>query len=238
MMAFDPIPPPRKFSGGWTIEDALAKTGFHATTSPVSFFSLAGRLKKLQRQGWKRFGIDPESVADHSHRMTFMALLAPQSLDQAKVVKMCLVHDLAETVVGDITPADGVSREEKTHREEAAMHWMTTHWGDFGREVHHLWIEFEAGLTPEGEFAQDLDKLEMMLQALEYERDADLAVDLGEFFAVAGRIRTPRAQAWTAEVLRDRELLWAGKEHVRGDLGVEGGLLQKKQEEQDLYYNQ
>ncbi|CRK30751.1 hypothetical protein BN1708_015854 [Verticillium longisporum] len=182
--------------------------------------------------------VDPESVADHSHRMTFMALLAPQNLDQAKVVKMCLVHDLAETVVGDITPADGVSREEKTHREEAAMHWMTTHWGDFGREVHHLWIEFEAGLTPEGEFAQDLDKLEMMLQALEYERDAELAVDLGEFFAVAGRIRTPRAQAWTAEVLRDRELLWAGKEHVRGDLGVEGGLLQKKQEEQDLYYNQ
>lgn len=64
MMAFDPIPPPRKFSGGWTIKDALAKTGFHATTSPLSFFSLAGRLKKLQRQGWKRFGI--ESVLDPS----------------------------------------------------------------------------------------------------------------------------------------------------------------------------
>ncbi|KAM0276510.1 hypothetical protein ACHAQH_006659 [Verticillium albo-atrum] len=236
---YDPIPPPRTFSGGWTAHDAITKSGFQPTSSPLSFFALAGRLKKLERTGWKRFGIKtPESVADHSHRMAFMSLRAPGHLDQAKIMKMCIVHDLAEAIMGDLTPADGFSREEKTHREEALMHWMVQHWGGFGADVQHLWIEFEAGLTPEGEFAQDLDKLEMMLQALEYEREAELAIDLGEFFAVAKRMLTSRGGEWAAEILRDREQLWDGKEHVRGELGVEGGFPKEKQAEQDLYYNQ
>ena len=59
----------------------------------------------------------PESVAGHMYRMAVLGLLAGDALDKNRCVKMCLVHDLAESIVGDITPHDNVSKEEKHRRE-------------------------------------------------------------------------------------------------------------------------
>lgn len=61
--------------------------------------------------GWVRKDIDkPESIADHMYRMALMGLIATStSLDTSKLVKMAIVHDIAEAIVGDITPHDGVS---------------------------------------------------------------------------------------------------------------------------------
>lgn len=59
------------------------------------------------------------------YRMAIMAMFPPKSLqprlDINKCVKMCLVYDMAELIVGDITPADRVPREEKIRRETLAM---------------------------------------------------------------------------------------------------------------------
>ncbi|MFN3621922.1 MAG: HD domain-containing protein, partial [Nitrososphaerales archaeon] len=68
----------------------------------------AGRLKQIQRTGWKTkiHIVDAESVADHSFRVGLAAMLLSDliGLDTIKVVRMALIHDLAESVIGDLMP--------------------------------------------------------------------------------------------------------------------------------------
>lgn len=62
---------------------------------------------------------DPESVADHMHRMGVMAILCTDpSLDRTRCIKMAIVHDLAESTVGDITPNCGIPDDVKSARED------------------------------------------------------------------------------------------------------------------------
>ncbi len=61
----------------------------------------------------------PESVADHMYRMSMLSFMVTDaSINKDKLMKICLVHDLAESIVGDITPHCGVSKEEKKRLEE------------------------------------------------------------------------------------------------------------------------
>lgn len=146
----------------------------------LRFLRVAGRLKETVRAGWALRGVErPESVADHSFRVALLALvLAPGAdppLDRERCLAMALVHDLAESLVGDITPYDGVSADEKCRREREAMHRLSALLGD--DETLRLWEEYQAAATPEARFVKDLDKLETVLQAAEYEeaRGAELA---------------------------------------------------------------
>ncbi|CAK4645027.1 unnamed protein product [Aphanomyces euteiches] len=89
-------------------------------TSAVEFLRICGQLKRLKRTGWVNHKVNaPESVADHMYRMAMCTMLldGDSSLDRTRCIKMAIVHDLAESYVGDITPHDGVSNEEK-HRLE------------------------------------------------------------------------------------------------------------------------
>jgi putative hydrolase of HD superfamily len=148
----------------------------------LRFLRLAGRLKETARAGWGLRGIgDPESVADHSFRVALLALVlsrgAEPPLDRERCVAMALAHDLAESVVGDITPYDGVSTDEKHRREREAMQRLAAMLGD--DEVLRLWEEYQAAETAEARFVKDLDKLETVLQAAEYEEAR--GVELAEF---------------------------------------------------------
>ncbi len=59
-----------------------------------------------------------ESIADHMYRMSIMAqCIKDSSIDKFKAIKMALVHDMAEAITGDITPADGISFKEKNSLE-------------------------------------------------------------------------------------------------------------------------
>ena len=81
------------------------------------------QLKDIPRTGWVRAGVDnPESVAAHSWGMALLALrLCPEHLDLSKVLSMCLVHDVAEIVVGDLTPHDAIKGQEK-HELRTSRH--------------------------------------------------------------------------------------------------------------------
>ena len=82
---------------------------------------LVGQLKRQMRTGWVRQGVQDrvESVADHMYRMAVLALFSEEDaeLDVARCVQLAVVHDLAEAEVGDITPFDGISREQKQAME-------------------------------------------------------------------------------------------------------------------------
>jgi putative hydrolase of HD superfamily len=142
-------------------------------------------LKQLYRQGWLRRGIEPgrcESVADHSFAVALLALTIADAhypeLNREKVLRLALLHDLAEVYAGDVTPADGVTREEKHCSEAAALQCVL---GDLagGGSYAADWEEYEEGATPEARLVREVDRLEMGLQAAVYERQT--GIDLGEF---------------------------------------------------------
>lgn len=129
-------------------------------------------LKDVLRQGWVNAGVDaPESVAAHSWGMAVLALkLCPEDLSLEHVLKLCLVHDLPEVIVGDLTPQDDVST--KSADERAAMEQLAPEWVA-------LFDEYEHQTTPEAVFVKKLDKLDMALQAKVYMERSEL--DLNQF---------------------------------------------------------
>ena len=80
------------------------------------FFKIASNLKNISKQGWiDKLSIEhPESVADHSYSMAIMAMIISdlENYNSEKILKMVLLHDLAESKIGDLTP-DQISRMKK-----------------------------------------------------------------------------------------------------------------------------
>lgn len=142
---------------------------------------------------------------------------------------MALVHDMAEALVGDITPVDGVAKSEKNRRESTTMDYFTSSLlskvnnGMTGKEIRDVWQEYEDGVTDESKFVHDVDKIELVLQMVEYEKVNNRKLDLGEFSWVASRIVMAEVKEWADEVLREREEFWGGVKHTR--FGVESNDL-------------
>lgn len=133
-------------------------------------------LKSLNRSGWQRVGIEsPESVASHSWGMSALALrLCPGNLDLSKVLSLCIIHDIPEIIVGDLTPHDDCSNKAKD--EHLAMKELAPQW-------LHLFEEYEAGQTEEAKFVKQIDKLDMALQAIIYRNEQD--IDTSQFIESA-----------------------------------------------------
>lgn len=213
----------------WLVEDAATKlTGgspIEGSNSPIPFFHILERLKTTPRAGWRRFGVTQgESISDHMYRMAMMTLFAPKSLagkiDITRCTKMALLHDIAESIVGDITPVEGISKIEKNRRESTTMDYLTKNIlgnvedGKIAEEMREIWQEYEDAETLESKFVHDIDKIELILQMVEYERANACKIDLGEFSWVTCKILFPEMKEWTKTILEEREELWAGSEHV------------------------
>lgn len=143
---------------------------------------LCGKLKQTPRTGWVNNHVNhPESIADHSMRTGFLAMiLCPPDLNQQKATQIALIHDYGESLIGDITPFDpNIGPQEKINRE--AMAWSEISKIIGNSQMESLWKEMEEGTTLEGKFVQELDKLEMLIQAEEYE-NAQPDLDLSSFF--------------------------------------------------------
>jgi putative hydrolase of HD superfamily len=134
-------------------------------------------LKRIPRTGWLLRGVGPsevESVAEHTWGMSLVALmlaeLIDQPVDRGRLATMCLVHDLAESVIGDWPwPAlRYLSRDSKQEAEAGAMQDLL--YGlPFADGWLKLWRDFEAGDSVEARLARDADRLDMLLQAAAYE---------------------------------------------------------------------
>lgn len=142
------------------------------------------------------------------YRMGIMALIAPDipGINRDRCVKMAIVHDIAEAIVGDITPFDGVSKSEKSRMEKEALDHMCKLLGGESRakEIVELWTEYEENSSPEAKIVKDFDKVEMILQALEYEKEQ--GIDLDEFFqSTVGKFQTDVGRAWATEIASRRK---------------------------------
>lgn len=183
-----------------------------SSRAAIDFFTLTRSLKTTKRTGWVMSGVqNPESIADHMYRMSLMAMIASfsnESLDTNRCIKLALIHDLAEAKVGDITPHCGVSDEEKYKLELATMEQIQAMLGPLmgGDEILELWKEYEEGTTTEAKLLKDLDKIEMILQAQEYESEGSAQKSLDQFFtSTKGKWRTEIGRAWAEEIVARRK---------------------------------
>jgi putative hydrolase of HD superfamily len=140
----------------------------------LALAGIVGKLKQLKRTGWVMFNVsEPESVAEHSFSLAMLALTVAKDygLDEAKVVKMALLHDLGEAIIGDVVTQRRSrilpNQAAKQQRELAAMRQIA---GNAGHESDwtSIFEEFVAGATPEARLVQDLDRLDAAIQATEY----------------------------------------------------------------------
>lgn len=174
--------------------------------------------------------------------MTFLCppSLAPE-VNLNKCMKMCLIHDMAESIVGDITPVDGVAKPEKSRREAETMDYISknllgkVHGGVAGEEIRAIWQEYEDSKTKDSLFVHDIDKIELLLQMVEYEKRAN-KLDLGEFAYVAKKVELPEMKEWAQEILKERDEFWGSNSHVHGEAGVSGGVKEATAKGQDAYY--
>ncbi|CAB3359494.1 Hypothetical predicted protein [Cloeon dipterum] len=169
----------------------------------LEFLRFMNELKHLKRQGWVLKDIEqPETVAGHMYRMAVMSLLLPvdSKIDRIRCMELSLVHDMGESIIGDITPYCGVPREEKLKRERAAIEKLASLAGaEAGEKIKALFSEYESQETEEAKFVKELDHLDLLLQAREYEQKGHS--DLNEFFRL--QFQHPTTMALSQQVMDD-----------------------------------
>ena len=159
----------------------------------IKFLEITGILKRTPRAGWVEVGVyQPESVADHTFRTAFLCMLYAdmEALDPLKLLRMALIHDLPEAVIGDLIPSQ--KTEETKEKEETAISQILSLLTKMQRENYlAVWNEYQEGKTREAKTVQQLEKIEMALQAKEYEKWGSASKSLERFIKSA-----EEATAW------------------------------------------
>ena len=133
----------------------------------LAFLRTAERLKSTPRSGWTTSG-ERESVAAHTWRLSLMAAVLSDrfpGVDLARLLKICLIHDLGEALHGDVPAPLQSAEASKAIREREDLQSVLAPLPERQREeLTALWDEYEAASTPEAQLAKGLDKLETILQ--------------------------------------------------------------------------
>ncbi|MBX7267184.1 HD domain-containing protein [Micromonospora sp. Llam7] len=140
----------------------------HAAT--MRYIFEAGVLKRAARTGWWFAGVKhPESIAEHSHRTALigMMLAAMEGADPARVTMLCVLHDTQETRTTDlphiakryltVAPNTAITADQVADCPPTVTDLITA-----------AVTEYETGETLEAVVARDADKLECLVQAVEY----------------------------------------------------------------------
>lgn len=148
-------------------------------------YLMVSHLKQVYRKGYliEPRNISPdkcESVADHCFGLLALISLIMTAykieLDWQRVMLMAIVHEFGEVYAGDMTPKDGVSKEEKYALERISVRLILNEFPG-GDELIDIWEEHEAQLTPESRFVRQLDLIEMGLQSCVYHRQYGMPND-------------------------------------------------------------
>lgn len=169
---------------------------FSKNENLINFFIAIGKLKRMPRRGWVLRRVkNPETIAEHSFRVALLSwfLGEKEKFNLKEIIKMALVHDLCEIYAGDITPYDKFltskkykielfekwPRFSKHEKMEQFLYKHKKEWlslikltsklePEIRHEIIKLWFNYKEGLTKEGRFVHQVDKIENLLQALEY----------------------------------------------------------------------
>jgi putative hydrolase of HD superfamily len=131
------------------------------------------KLKDLQRTGWlEKLNIEnSESVASHTLLMIVILLFLTSkysisSSRKLKLILMILVHDLAESIIGDITP-EAINPSKKRKIEEEAFSTILSKFpqNNLTKDLSDVWKEYNEHRSVDSKIIHIIDKMEMLLQA-------------------------------------------------------------------------
>ena len=149
----------------------------------INYYVLCNKLKNIIRTGWKDWNVNKnrlESVAEHIYGVQMLAIVMKSEyqydIDIMKVIFMLAIHELGETVIGDLTMFQ-ISKEEKEKIEHEAVSNILGNLLE-GKIIEELFLEFDEGKTKEAKFAYQCDKLECDLQCKLYDEEG--CVDLNK----------------------------------------------------------
>lgn len=143
----------------------LLSENMDAVCCLLDFLRRAEALKSTLRATWTQSGRQ-ESTAEHSWRLCLFAMLVSREypeLDALKILHLCIVHDLGETIHGDIPAPEQKGPKDEQERIDM-VDLLRPLPEDIQEEIMDLWEEYESAKTPEARLVKALDKLETLLQ--------------------------------------------------------------------------
>jgi putative hydrolase of HD superfamily len=178
----------------------------------TGFLYEIGLLKRYKRTGWSQVGVPlPESVADHSFRVSVIAsvLTAMDGADSQRAAFLALWHDSQETRTTDLPHltknyVSAAANEQVTRDQVAPLSPPVT--GMISAAV----AEYQAAETHEARCARDADKLECLLQAREYQEQGHANVQPWIDSSLAA-LTTASAKQLAHEAMAQNSLDWLGR---------------------------
>ncbi len=179
-------------------------------TAVARFLYEAGTLKQTRRSGWWMAGVkDPESVADHSWRTSLIATIIAklEGADPARAAFLAVWHDTGETRTGDVNHLGKKYSGGEADPRDIAADQVAAMPGLLAEALRDVIDEYEAKESQEAICARDADKLECMIQGIEY-RDQGYTNAQRWIDNSRGRITTKSGQALADAVLETGSLDW------------------------------
>lgn len=178
----------------------------HNFKSIVNLFFEVGALAQTPRSGFFFLGSGSQSVAEHTNRVAYIGMvlaMLDSSVDSGKVVKMCLLHDLAEARTSDL---NYVHQKYVTADEESAIYSLAKTL-DFGNELLDILREYKERQTKEAILAKDADNIEWILSLKE---QADIGNARAESWMPSAikRLKTEVARKVAMEILTTKADEW------------------------------
>jgi putative hydrolase of HD superfamily len=145
----------------------------------LEFLQYVYTLKEIRRRGWMKKGIQRvESVADHSFNLALLSMVMAdlRGLNVERSVGMALLHDLCESIIGDLTPKDraklGIEKsvEEEHKATERILSFLPP---ALTKKYFELWEEYKTESTAEAKLVKELDRFERAMQAVRYAKKND-----------------------------------------------------------------
>lgn len=171
-----------------------------------------GVLKRVSRSGWWHVGVrHPESVAEHSLRVSQLAALiaTAEGADPVRAAYLGMWHDSQETRIGDIphsarpylkaAPNEAITRDQVGVLPDLAA-----------KTIQDAVDEYEEGKTPESHCARDADRIECILQAVEYREAGYQRVD-GWIETSRERVQTEFGRRLADAALTTSPLAWRNR---------------------------
>lgn len=224
----------------------------------LEFFLCSSHLAQVRRTGWVWENIEnPETIAEHCFRVMFFAwvLGSKAELGQHKTISMALVHELCEVYAGDMTPYFGILPEEEQEKQKVLQRWirlpqkkkevLSRKKFDIEKEgfekavsplsnalqqrLTALWMEYEKGLSAEGKFVKQIDRIEALLQGIEYMGPKPNSVLVGWWEGTEEIVDHPLLREFLKTI--ENRLYYGKASDMDGELAflIETGRLKRKE---------
>ena len=185
----------------------------------VNLLFEAGMLKRTPRTGLQFLGTGSESVAEHAFRVTFIGYVLSKiekDIDETKLIKMCLLHDLHEARTGDLNYMN--KKYVKVDEKKAIKDLTKTL--SFGNDISNSVEEFNSGKSKEALLANDADQLDLILMLKENKDLGNKYADEWISFALK-RLKTDTAKKLSQKILDTDSTHWWFED--KSDWWINGG---------------